>query len=206
MMNLELVPIDGKHELTLEEKKKQKVRSKRIDPGLLTQFSKPDEIEIKQFLTDLVILTEEFHHESEQDEFLEGHEDRLTALNEKRFELFQDISNPLVRFVKLLRLAPIESSEEVEILVKELRRDELRHHYKTNSETGIDIAKDNPFLMQLEDNIEGEHKDLEMQCRTTPTEIEALVNSATLESIVEHLITARRMTTGEFWAGDHYDL
>jgi hypothetical protein len=105
-----------------------------------------------------------------------------------------------------LDLAPIESSEEAEILVKELRHDELRDHYKTNAETGIDIAKDNPFLMQLEDNIEGEHKDLEMKCRSTPTEIKALIYNSSLEHIVEHLISARRMTTGEFWAGDHYDL
>ena len=206
MMDLELVPIEGKKELTLDEKKKRHIRSQRIDPELLTQFSKEDEIEIKQFVSDMIILIDEFHHEMEQDELLEGHEDRLAALNEKRFALFENLSNPVARFVKLLRLAPVESSEEVEILVKELRRDELREHYMTTAETGIDIAKDNPFLMQMDDNIEGEHKDLEMKCRTTPTEIQALVNHFSLEVIVESLISARRMTTGEFWDGDHYDL
>jgi hypothetical protein len=206
MMDLELVPIEGKKELTLDEKKKQKIRSKHIDPELLAQFSSEDELEIKQFLSELIILIDEIHHEMEQDELLEGHEDRLAALNEKRFALFQNLSNPIGRFVKLLRLAPVESSEEVELLVQELRRDELREHYKITAESGIDIAKNNPFLMQMEDNIEGEHRDLEMKCRSTPIEIQALVSHFSLEILVESLITARRMTSGEFWAGDHYDL
>jgi hypothetical protein len=205
-MDLELVPIEGKRELTLDEKRKQKIRSQRIDPGLLSQFSEQDEVEIKHFLIDLIILTDEFHHEMAKDAFTEDHQERLAALNEKRLALFQYLSDPVSRFVKLLRLAPTESSEELEILVRELRRDEIRGHYKTVTETGIDAARHNPFLMQIDDDIEGDHKGLELECRNTPNEIQALIHRFALKVIVEHLITARRMTTGEFWDGDHYDL
>lgn len=205
MMDLKLVPIEGSEELTLEERREQKKRSQRIDPLLLQQFTEADEVEIKQFLSDLIILIDGFRHGIEEAEVLEGHEDRLAALNEKRFALFQDLSNPLGRFVKLVGLAPV-ASEEMEILVKELRSYELRDHYRTKLETGVDLAEDNPFLMHMDDNIEVEHRDLEMKCRITPTEIEALINHFTLEDIVDCLITARKMITGEFWGEKHYDL
>lgn len=205
-MDLELVPIDGKTDLTAEEKKQRKKRSKRIQPELLEQFTSKDEVEIKQFLVNLTILLDEYHHEMAQDQFLEGHQERLEKLNERRFALFQDLSDPLCRFVKLLDLAPVESSEEVEILVKELRNDELREHYKIQLETGIELATDNPFLMQMDQDLEVEHKDLEIKTRATPSEIEALIIHFPLEVIVNTLINARKMTTGEFWQDLHYDL
>ena len=205
-MDLELVPIEGREEVSQEEKNKKKKRSARIKPELLEQFSSSDEVEIKIFLAKMIILIDEFHHEMEEEEFSEGQRERLAIINEKRFVLFEDQSESLSRFIKLLALAPIESSEEIDIFVKEMRRAELQGHFKTTMESGISAATDNPFLMQLDDDIADKHKDLEMQTRATPGEIEALVRRFSLEEIIDYLITARKMTTGEFWTDDYYDL
>ena len=60
--------------------------------------------------------------------------------------------------------------------------------------------------MQAENNIEAEHKELEMKARITPKELEILINQYTLEDLVKNLIDARRILSGDFWDDGFYDL
>ena len=87
-----------------------------------------------------------------------------------------------------------------------LREEDHRHYLEAAQKSGIAAAADNPFLMQEDDNIDAEHKALEMKVRITPKEIEELVNHYTLEELVKHLIDARRVLSGDFWDEGFYDL
>ena len=205
-MKLELEPIEGEKVLTEEEKERLKRRSRPLPPDALAQFSEQDKNQIKIFLTKLIILSEHVDHDMQHEEQFDDFDAHMQSLNQARQALFQNPTPSLKTFIDLLELCPSEAWKEFEALIKFLREEELRHFRETEQKSGIKAAADNPFLMQEEDNIEAEHKELEMKGRITPKEIEDLIDHYTLEEVVKHLIDARRVLSGDFWDEGFYDL
>lgn len=205
-MKLELEPIEGEKILTEEEKERLKRRTRPIPPDALTQFSDEDKTGIKNFLIKLIILTEHVDHDMQHEEQFDDFEEHMLSLNKVRQALFENPAPSLKSFIDLLELCPSEAWKEFEALIAFLREEDLRHFHEAAQKTGIEAAADNPFLMQEEDNIEAEHKALEMKARITPKEIEELLNNYTVEELVKHLIDARRVISGDFWDEGFYDL
>ena len=205
-MKLELEPIEGEKILTEEEKERLRRRTRPIPPDALTQFSDEDKTGIKNFLIKLIILTEHVDHDMQHEEQFDDFEEHILSLNKARQALFENPAPSLKNFIDLLELCPSEAWKEFEALIAFLREEELRHFHEAAQKTGIEAAADNPFLMQEEDNIEAEHKALEMKARITPKEIEELLNNYTVEQLVKHLIDARRVISGDFWDEGFYDL
>ncbi len=205
-MKLELEPIEGEKVLTEEEKERLKRRTRPIPPDALTQFSDDDKDRIKSFLIKLIILTEHVDHDMQHEDQFDDFEDHILSLNQARQAIFENPSPSLKTFIDLLELCPSEAWKEFEALIAFLREEDLRHYLEAAQKSGISAAADNPFLMQEEDNIDAEHKALEMKVRITPKEIEELVNHYTLEELVKHLIDARRVLSGDFWDEGFYDL
>ena len=210
-MELELEPIEGKKVLTEEEKERVRRRTRPIPREELRQFSDDDQHDIKHFLTLLIVLAEHFHHDMERHDLLDEGEKELCEiemrkLNEERKALFQDPPPFLDNFIHLLDLCPMEAWPEFETLIKSLQEKDLHHHRDIRLNTGIEVALDNPFLMQVEDDKEEEQMALENKCRITPLEIENLILHFTLEELVDYLIDSRKISTGEFWEGGMYDV
>ena len=205
-MKLELAPIEGEKVLTEEEKERLKRRSRPLPPDALAQFSDQDKNLIKIFLIKLIILSEHVDHDMQHEEQFDDFDAHMLSLNQARQGLFQNPTPSLKKFIALLELCPSEAWKEFEALIKFLREEELRHFHEAEQKSGIEAAADNPFLMQKEDNIEAEHKELEMKGRITPKEIEELINHYSLEELVKHLIDARRVLSGDFWDEGFYDL
>lgn len=205
-MKLELEPIEGEKVLTEEEKERLKRRTRPIPPDALTQFTAADAQEIKNFLIKLIVLTEHVDHDRQHEEQFQDHEQHMLSLNQARQTLFQNPGPSLASFIALLELCPSEAWKEFEALIAFLREEDLRHYHEALQKTGINAAANNPFLMQEEDNIEAEHKALEMKGRITPKEVQELINHYSLEELVKHLIDARRVLSGDFWDDGFYDL
>lgn len=205
-MKLELEPIEGEKILTEEEKERLKRRTRPIPPDALTQFGDEDKTSIRNFLIKLIILTEHVDHDMQHEDQFDDFEEHMLSLNKARQALFENPSASLKSFIDLLELCPSEAWKEFEALIAFLREEDLRHFHEAAQKTGIEAAADNPFLMQEEDNIEAEHKALEMKARITPKEIEELLNNYTVEELVKHLIDARRVISGDFWDEGFYDL
>ena len=205
-MKLELEPIEGEKVLSEEEKERLKRRSRPLPPDALAQFSDQDKNLIKIFLIKLIILSEHVDHDMQHEEQFDDFDAHMLSLNQARQGLFQNPTPSLKKFIDLLELCPSEAWKEFEALIKFLREEELRHFHEAEQKSGIEAAADNPFLMQKEDNIEAEHKELEMKGRITPKEIEELINHYSLEELVKHLIDARRVLSGDFWDEGFYDL
>ncbi len=200
-MKLELEPIEGEKVLTEEEKERLKRRTRPIPPDALTQFSDDDKDRIKSFLIKLIILTEHVDHDMQHEDQFDDFEDHILSLNQARQAIFENPSPSLKTFIDLLELCPSEAWKEFEALIAFLREEDLRHYLEAAQKSGISAAADNPFLMQEEDNIDAEHKALEMKVRITPKEIEELVNHYTLEELVKHLIDTRRTRPGGHLSG-----
>ena len=205
-MKLELEPIEGEKILTEEEKERLKRRTRPIPPDALAQFSDDEKNKIKNFLTKLIVLTEHVDHDMQNEHQFDDFEEHILSLNRARQAIFENPSPSLKNFIDLLELCPSEAWKEFEALIAFLREEELRHYHEATQKSGIEAATDNPFLMQAEDNIEAEHKALEMKARITPKEVEELINHYTLEELVKHLIDARRVISGDFWDEGFYDL
>ena len=205
-MKLELEPIEGEKILTEEEKERLKRRTRPIPPDALAQFSDDEKNKIKNFLTKLIVLTEHVDHDMQNEHQFDDFEEHILSLNRARQAIFENPSPSLKNFIDLLELCPSEAWKEFEALIAFLREEDLRHYHEAAQKSGIEAATDNPFLMQAEDNIEAEHKALEMKARITPKEVEELINHYTLEELVKHLIDARRVISGDFWDEGFYDL
>ena len=205
-MKLELEPIEGEKILTEEEKERLKRRTRSIPPDALSRFSDAEKQAIKHFLIKLVVLTEHVDHDRKHEDQFEDHEQHMLSLNQARQALFQNPSPATANFISLLELCPSEAWKEFEALIAFLREEDLRHYHEAAQKTGIVAATNNPFLMQEEDNIEAEHKALEMKGRITPKEIQELISHYSLEDLVKHLIDARRIISGDFWDEGFYDL
>ena len=205
-MKLELEPIEGEKILTEEEKERLKRRTRPIPPDALSRFSDSDKRDIKTFLTKLIVLTEHVDHDMKHEDQFTDHEQHILSLNQARQALFQNPGPSLAEFIALLELCPSEAWKEFEATIAFLREEDLRHYHESLQKTGINAATNNPFLMQEEDNIEAEHKALEMKGRITPKEIQELISHYSLEDLVKHLIDARRVISGDFWNEGFYDL
>ena len=205
-MKLELEPIEGEKVLTEEEKERLKRRTRPIPPDALNPFTAAEQQQIKNFLIKLIVLTEHVDHDRQHEDQFQDHEQHMLSLNQARQTMFQNPSPALARFIGLLELCPSEAWKEFETFLTFLREEELRHYHQALQKTGINAATNNPFLMQEEDNIEAEHKALEMKGRITPKEVQELIGHYSLEELVKHLIDARRVLSGDFWEGGFYDL
>ncbi len=205
-MKLELEPIEGEKILTEEEKERLKRRTRHIHPDKLAQFSDDEKEKIKNFLIKLIILTEQVDHDMQHEEQFDDFDAHIVSLNQARQALFENPSPALKSFIELLELCPSEAWKEFDALLSFLREEELRHYHEAAQKSGIAAAADNPFLMQQEEDLEAEHKELEMKVRLTPKEIEELINHYTVEELVKHLIDARRVISGDFWDEGFYDL
>jgi len=205
-MKLELEPIEGEKILTEEEKERLKRRTRPIPPDALSRFSDIEKQEIKNFLTKLIVLTEHVDHDMKHENQFEDYEQHIMSLNQSRQAIFQNPSPSLANFIALLELCPSEAWKEFEALLAFLREEDLRHYHEAAQKTGIVAATNNPFLMQEEDNIEAEHKALQMKGRITPKEIQEVITHYSLEDLVKHLIDARRIISGDFWDEGFYDL
>ena len=62
-MELSLVPIEGKEQISEEEKARAERRAQRIPPEELSRFDNEDRKLIKDFLTSLIAQSERFHHD-----------------------------------------------------------------------------------------------------------------------------------------------
>lgn len=205
-MELELVPLDDEEAKKEGDKKRARKRYQKIRPKVIRQFTEEQQKKIKEFLVDLVLITHEIQHETESGKDTKGHEERLDRLNKRRFALFAQPERTVAQFIKLLRLAPVEAGEEIEVLIGELRREEAQDYYRTEVGTGIDAARDNPFLRQMDDNIEDEKLTLNLKSKLTNSEIAALIRRRSLQNIVDSIIVARSIISGLFWRDSYYDL
>lgn len=211
-MKLELEPIDGERVISKEEKEWHEKRMRPISPEVLRQFDNDAENSIKIFLIKLIILTQQFHNDviahddcsEEQREFYEKHSRKI---NSDRLALFKNASPPLKEFIKILNLFPMEGWQEFESLTKNLQVKNLHTYRDLSHATGISAALDNSYLMQIEEDVEEEHMELAMKTeKITPGEIEDLIMHYSLGEIVEQLISARKVGSGNFWESDFYDL
>lgn len=211
-MELELVPIDGEKVLTKEEKEWHEKRIRPISPDLLRQFEGDAEDLIKKFLVKFIILTLQYHtdmedHEGCSEKQQDFYEQESQRLNKERLAMFENASPLLKEFINILNLFPMESWEEFENLIKNLKSKDLHMHRNLSHNSGISAALDNPFLMQVEDDSEEKHMELEMQSRkSTPAEIEKLVMHYSLREIVDEIIIVRKVGSGNFWKESFYDL
>ena len=201
---LELEPMEAEDDRIIRGKPSD--RSKFIQPAKIRHFTKTEQQDIKDFLVELIVLVHEIQHETEQDESTEGHDERLEQLTDKRFQLFQNLSPHIERFIRLLGLAHVESAEEIELLLTVLRKEGLQRYYQSKVQPDELTGDDNPFLMQIEDASFEEQLILALKTRITSTEITSLLLAHSLESLVQHIIEVRRLVSGEFWRDSYYDL
>jgi hypothetical protein len=211
-VKLELKPIDGERVISKEEKEWREMRMRPISPEVLRQFKNDAEKSIKYFLTKFIILTQQFHidmkaHEDCSEEQLAFYEKESRKINSDRQALFKNASPPLKEFIKILNLFPMEGWQEFESLTKSLQVKNMHTYRDLSHATGISAALDNSYLMQVEEDVEEEHMELAMKSkRITPGEIEVLIMHYSLGEIVEQLISARKVSSGNFWENDFYDL
>ncbi len=205
-MELELVPLDGQEARKKSDKERARKRYQKIPPKVLRKFTDEQQQKIKEFMIDLVLITHEIQHETESGKGTKDHEERLDRLNGRRHALFEQPERAVAQFIKLLSLAALESAQEIEALIRDLRREDVQDYYKTEVDVGLDAALDNPFLRQINDNIEDEKLSLKLKTRLTNSEIEALIRRRSLQDIVDRVIAARCLTSGLFWRDSYYDL
>ena len=211
-VELELEPIDGVRVISKEEKEWHAMRMRPISPQVLRQFENDAEDSIKKFLIKLIILTQQFHadmeeHEDCSEEQQEFYKKESRKLNRDRLALFQNVPPLLKEFIKVLNLFPMESWQEFEGLIKNLQVKNMHTYRDLSHATGISAALDNSYLMQVEEDVEEEHMELVMKSRKiTHSEIEALIMHYSPGEIVEQLIGVRKVSSGNFWENDFYDL
>ena len=208
-MVLELEPMEGEKVLSEEEKQRLERRIKPIPSEKLEVFTEGDARQIKNFLIQLIAVTEQIHHDmtiENPPSDVKEHEDKMHNL---RRHLFTD-QHPTVRqFCELLDISPAEPWQEFEVLISELIEEDRHHFFAVKNESGVKAALDNPFLMHAEDyqdSAEEERLALAGKSRITPHEIGELINHHSLEEIVKDIISARNVISGQFWQNQYYDL
>jgi hypothetical protein len=205
-VDLELEPIEGERVISEEEQERRRYRTRSITPEELARFNTVEQAACRDFLVRLIVLTEQFQHDLDQHDPSEACQEHIRCLNEKRRALFIDPPGWRKDFIALLELYPMEPWAEFSILIQRLQSEDRKQHYAVISETGIEAAFDNPFLMQQEDASDDSRSALAGQARITPAEIEALLSRYPLCKLVNHLTSARRVSTGGFWEEEYYDL
>lgn len=204
-MTLELVPIEGARIITEEERQRLLRRIRPISKEELAQFDDTARREIKLFLIGFLITSEMIHHEMERVGSLD-HEERLGRLHVERIALFESATPGVKGFAQLMDFCPMEPWQEMEILIRGLRGEDLRRYYEIKHKSGVKAATNNPFLMQMDENSGEEMMSLALKSRITRREVESLIFRYSIEEIVKNIILARKCNTGQFWSSDHYDL
>jgi hypothetical protein len=205
-MELELVPREGEKLLSPEEREQMMRRIRVIEPEELAHFTENERQRIKIFLFKLIALSEHVHHDMEDEEHVIEHMDNIEKLHEQRRKLFKSVDERVDEFIHLVDLCAAEPWLEFEVFMHRLVNVARKRYYETKHSGGVEATLDNPFLMQMDEDLEDEKYDLETDTRMTERDIEALIFRFTLEELVANLINARKMITGQFWDDEYYDL
>ncbi len=207
-MELSLVPIEGEIVVSEEEKERAKRRARHIPPEQLSRFDNEDRKQIKHFLSLLITLSEQLHHDMREHEKDPGdtaaYQGHIVKLQAQRQALFDAPTRAVADFIELLQFYAMEPWPEFEMMIAGIRGEDLQRYYDTKLKAAVD-----PFHIRAEDDVDraqDEQMELAKQCRITPHEIKELVWFHSLESLVKHLIDGRQLMTGEFWNLGHYDL
>lgn len=207
-MELKLEPIEGEKILSEEEKERIKRRALTIPEEVIHRFSDEEQKEMKSFLASLIVLTEQYHHESERKEDYKDNPDhykeQIDKIQAGRVALFANPSPPVAKLIKLLELYPMEPWHEYELMIAGVRGDDLKRYYETSMKATVD-----EHHIRVEGNMEKEQEDLQtrdLKCRMTPKDIQDLILFHSLEDLVKHLISSRQIISGKFWNIGMYDL
>ena len=207
-MELSLEPIEGEKILSEEEKERIKRRALPIPEEAISRFSDTEQKEMRFFLASLIVLTEQFHHDSERKEDYKDnlyfYKETIDKLQANRVALFKNPSPPVANFIKLLELYPMETWYEYELMIAGIRGDDLHRYYETSIKATVD-----EHHVRVEGNTEKEQEDQltrDLKCRMTPKDIQDLILSHSLEDLVKHLISSRQLISGKFWDVGMYDL
>ena len=207
-MELKLEPIEGEKVLSEEEKERIKRRALSIPEEVISQFSDAEQQEMKSFLASLIVLTEQYHHDSESKEDYKDNLDHYKAQIDKiqagRVALFKNPSPSVTKLIKLLELYPMEPWHEYELMIAGVRGDDLKRYYETTMKATVD-----EHHIRVEGNMEKEQEDLQkrdLKCRMTPKDIQDIVLLHSLGDLVKHLIASRQIISGKFWNVGMYDL
>ncbi len=205
-MELELVPREGEKLLSPEEREQMKRRIRTIDPEELAHFTENERQRIKIFLFRLIALSEHVHHDMEDEEHVAEHMDHIEKLHQARQQLFESVEEKVNEFIHLVDLCAAEPWLEFEVFMHRLVNVIRKRYYETKNSGGVEATLDNPFLMQMDEDLEEKKFDLDEKTRMTERDIEALIFRFSLEDLVANLINARKMITGQFWEDEYYDL
>ena len=207
-MELSLEPIEGEKILSEDEKERIKRRALPIPEEAISRFSDTEQKEMRLFLASLIVLTEQFHHDSEQKEDykdnLDYYKENIDKLQASRVALFKNPSLPVTNFIKLLELYPMETWYEYELMIAGIRGDDLHRYYETSIKSTVD-----EHHIRVEGNTEKEQEDQltrDLKCRMTPKDIQDLILSHSLEDLVKHLTASRQLISGKFWDVGMYNL
>lgn len=208
-MKLELEPLDDDEDrarlLSLEERERMKARIKPIPPDALGVFDAEQRHTIQTFLSRLIALSEQIHHDMEDTAHLSEHKEHMLKLHTLRRALFDHPLPEIDAFVHLVDLSAMEPWLEWEVFLSSLQRELENAYFETKNTAGQAAAVENPFLLQVDDNSDDVLMDLKKKARMTPQEIEQLIFHFPLEELVRFLVQSRKVITGQFWEGD-YDL
>jgi len=207
-MELKLEPIAGEKVLSEEEKERIKRRSRDIPEEVIRRFSDAEQKEMRFFLASLIVMTEQYHNESERKEDykdnLDYYKEQIDKLQGNRVALFKNPSPPVAKFIKLLELYPMEAWHEYELMIAGVRGDDLHRYYETSIKATVD-----EHHIRVEGNTEKEQEaqlTRDLKCRMTPKDIQDLVLAHSLEDLVKHLIASRQLISGKFWDVGMYNL
>jgi hypothetical protein len=207
-MELSLVPLEGEIVVSDEEKERAKRRARDIPPEELSRFDNEDRKQIKHFLTVLIMLSEQLHHDMSEHAQSPGdtasYEKHVVHLQKQRQALFNAPTPAVADFIELLQFYAMEPWPEFEMMIAGIRGEDLQRYYDTKLKAAVD-----PFHIRAEDDVDraqDEQMELAKKCRITPQEIKDLVWYHSIENLAKHLIAGRRLMTGEFWNLGHYDL
>ncbi len=208
-MELELIPKEDGKEIRLlspEEREAMKKRIRTINPSELAHFGEAERQRIKIFLSRLISLSEHVHHDMEDEEHIAEHREQIEELHGKRQLLFRKADGKIQEFIKLIDLCAAEPWLEYEVFMRRLQGELRKRLFDIKNRVGVEAGLNNPFLMQVDDVKDDEHKELSAATRITEREIEELIFRFPLEDLVKVLIDARKVITGTFWEDDYYDL
>ncbi len=211
-MKLELEPLDDDERqarlLSQEEREWMIRRIKDIPPEALQSFDAVQRREIQTFLYRLISLSEQLHHdmlEAKKALDKEAHEGPIRKLSQMRQELCSKASPAVERFIQLVDLGAMEPWLEWEVFIGGLQHQLGKEYFQTKNTSGMAAAKDNPFLLQVDDARDEEVHDHGKAARLAPVDIERVIFHFPLEELVSSLIHSRKVITGLIWEGD-YDL
>ncbi len=129
-MKLSLVPIEGKEAISKEEKERAKRRARPIRPAELIRFDNEDRKQKQHFLTLLITLSEQLHHDmtehAEDPGENESYEIPIAKLQAQRHALFDSPSPAIADFIDLLQFYAMEPWPEFEMMIAGTRGEDLQ--------------------------------------------------------------------------------